>query len=278
MVTGANVSARNQCDYLSDIRGGLDKENLTRFRESCFGPWLGMDCNQSQGQLLFLMYKHIDPESIHQRQISFVINERRLEFGPVEFFTITGLRFGKWEDPPESSAIHSDVFGGKQKLFVKDVYDAFAKESADSGGKGDKVLKLALLLMLYSYLLVRHRTGKRIEVQYLHLVDDLERFNQFPWGVVVYQFLVTASHNCKTIIDNSLAVDKKPTFDAYGFTFAIQVFAYEVHANVALHCAIRPRGCEHQFPRMLRWRANNFFRYNELLTYFAVSFAQSLVI
>ncbi|KAF6155747.1 hypothetical protein GIB67_007394 [Kingdonia uniflora] len=51
----------------------------------------------------------------------------------------------------------------------------------------EDVFRLNLLKIILSFLLPNK--GRNVEVRYVDLVDDLDHFNKFPWGVKVYNFL-----------------------------------------------------------------------------------------
>lgn len=160
---------------------------------------------------------------------------------------------------------------------MKDIYYTFKKASLECHGGGDNVFKLSLLLIFFICLLMRNGTSKRIELQYLHIVDDLELFNRFPWRFLAYESIVIAAHNYKALIDQKVVQGENPTFDAYGFIHLIQVFAYEVHTNLGLHCTKWLYHPDVQFPRMRRWRVRRFFRYKEIEPYFINSNKFSMV-
>ncbi|KAH6783956.1 hypothetical protein C2S52_008915 [Perilla frutescens var. hirtella] len=166
-------------------------------------------------------------------RLAFKINEQLCEFGPKEFAVMTGLNFNGPLDTPKSSKFHNSVFNGKCSIFLKDIHKAFDDESKRSGSRSMKALQLALLYLLFGILLVKDRCNKKIELGYLHLIDDLDMFDKLI-GLVENQ--------------------KKLAFDAYGFTFPIQIWAYEIMPSLASHCARPVIDNDHAFPRMMRWR------------------------
>ncbi|KAH6771217.1 hypothetical protein C2S52_016020 [Perilla frutescens var. hirtella] len=107
-----------------------------------------------------------------------------------------GLKFSEWYEPPKATTIHSLLFTNRRNLKFIDISIAFRK--------------------------------KNLEKQYLYIADDLEKFKNYPWGRVSYEYLLRAmlSHR--------------------------------------------------RFPRILRWRVDEFYHYDQLIGYFAPEYAERL--
>ncbi|XP_057779659.1 uncharacterized protein LOC130998244 [Salvia miltiorrhiza] len=225
---------------------------------------------------MFILYRNIDKNSLERRKLGFRFNNKVVELGPPEYLAISGLRFSDWSAPPTRSDFHHDVFGGDQVLYLDDIVKKFDHHATSSGGASENCLKLALLLVLYGLLLPRHKTHKRIEIEYIHLVDDLAKFNLYPWGLVSYQFLVTVSHNARLIVDDKLASNQSPAFDACGCTIVLQVFLYEVYKKLGEMCATRVESAESLHPRMLRWSTESFYKLDVLMEYFKPEFENEI--
>lgn len=253
-ISGANYLLTRRCDLkiITYIKNNLHKEDLEKFRQSCFGQFLKINELEYQGQLVLHLLLHIDMDASNKENLVFKINNS-IEFGPRDFSQITGLRFGTLDETIttiSSSSIHKEVFKGSCRISLKDVKEAFLYHE----GKGEFKLKLALLYFLYGTLLAGH-PDKIIEVQYLHLIEDLQKFNEFPWGEVVYKFLVSFILSLQERIDHGLVVtNRKTQLDLHGFSFVLQVWAYEVMPALAEYCAIRVNNCKNLItPRILRW-------------------------
>lgn len=131
-------------------------------------------------------------------------------------------------------------------------------------------MKLAHLMLLHGILLSRDAVFKNIDLDYIHLADDLSSFDSYLWGLVAYYFFVTNLIVSRGMMMEALRMHNKPKFNVYGFAFFLQVWVYEVFLNVGLYCASQmsyaAMGKRH--PRILRWKVPNFFRYNNLLQFF----------
>ncbi|KAH6770093.1 hypothetical protein C2S52_014896 [Perilla frutescens var. hirtella] len=214
---GALVSVRCHFDWLDEVVKLLSSENMARLRNSCFGHLFNVPYIQFQGQLYHILVRnHLITEiPIH---LCFNLNGRVFEFGPVEFGLITGLKFS-----------------GILKFI--DISAAFRTECKRTGGRSILSLKLAFLFVLYAVILPRDRKEKNIEMQYMHLVDDLQRFEDYPWGRVSYDYLVSATHSRREVIDGLIRQKKRMAYDAFGFVIALQTWAYEVMPALARDCA-----------------------------------------
>ncbi|KAH6815832.1 hypothetical protein C2S51_020652 [Perilla frutescens var. frutescens] len=225
---GALVSGRGYLSWLDTIQTHLSKENQLLLSESCFGHFLAIPDIQLQGQLYAVLIQKLERSSLARMRLAFRINERVIEFGPREFSLMTELRMDGWEEPPRESVFHKTFFHGKTDLVFCDIQKSFVQECVATRGESRNTFVLALLYILYGILLIRARKGKKIDLKYLHLVDDLSRFNYYGWGQVAYEFLVRTTHHAREIMDNLIAEDKNLAFDANGFAIALQMWVYEV--------------------------------------------------
>lgn len=217
------------------------------------------------------MVQNMDMSASNEERLIFNINNSSIEFGPTEFYLVTGLRLGTFQaETPSSSSIHSSVFHGRPIILLKDIKDAFLATSRDNDGKGELTLKLALLYFLYGVLLARSRRVNRIELQYLCLIEDINNFNSFPWGRVAYDFLVSSILAVGDRVHGSDQVITYPRarLDIHGFDFAVQAWAYEVMPRVAAYCASRANNFDSVTPQILRWSATKRVRFNNLSKFF----------
>ena len=83
------------------------------------------------------------------------------------------------------------------------------------------VVKIALLYVLHIVLLGNDRR-KKVSSEYLQLVDHLDEFNSYPWGVVVWQMTYDSmSQASERVCSRRMPEIRK--YDLYGFSFAFQV-------------------------------------------------------
>ncbi|XP_044481035.1 uncharacterized protein LOC123207641 [Mangifera indica] len=90
---------------------------------------------------------------------------------------------------------------------------------------------------------------KKVSTEYLQLVDHLDGFNSYPWGVVVWQMTYDSmSQTCERLCSGRMQEIRK--YDLYGFPFAFQYWIYETLET--LHEWIDLVDL-YVSPRMLRW-------------------------
>ncbi|KAH6766350.1 hypothetical protein C2S52_017333 [Perilla frutescens var. hirtella] len=252
---------------LAKVTDLLSAANLSRLRESCFGHLVGVADIQFQGQVYHILLRnHLLVDN--PNRLRFLIHDKVHEFGPAEFGLITGLKFSGDYDLPKSSDMYDVCFPNKRSLKFVDILAAFKQECEISGGDSELSLKLAFLFLLYGVVLMRDRNDTNIQMQFVHLADDIEKFNDYPWGRVSYEYLVKATLSRKEVLEKQLRQGKKAAYDAFGFLMALQVWAYEVIPDLASHCAHKIEGKEQVFPRILHWTAPEFFQYDYLMPFF----------
>ncbi|KAH6787128.1 hypothetical protein C2S52_006680 [Perilla frutescens var. hirtella] len=256
---------------MTSIREKLDFENLEFFKHSCFGHLLKMNEMKFQRQLFYHLMLHMDDPIKCTGVVRFRFNDRVFIFGPKEYFIITGLQFAPDEALPTSSSIHETIFQSKRLLKLQDIKDAFDVACLQHKGSGELVLKQAHLLVLYGVFLCRDTHYKTVDIQYIHVVDDLSKFASYPWGLVSYTFLVDNLIDARARLKRMLKKKTKSNFNVYGFAFVIQLWAFEVSREIGAYCGVQLSENEHVTPRMLRWSIPNFFRYSELWSFFAPS-------
>ncbi|KAH6783737.1 hypothetical protein C2S52_008696 [Perilla frutescens var. hirtella] len=149
-----------------------------------------------------------------------------------------------------------------------DVVQVFNSECRTSFGNSALSLHLAYLVILFGILLVAGGKSKSIDMTYLHLIDDLERFKSFPWGHVAYSHLVLRTHQSRRVVDNIERLNKRLAFDVNGFVLALQVWVYEVIPIVSRNCTVRLGRGHQRLPRMLRWTASMSIRFDLVNQYF----------
>ncbi|KAH6830129.1 hypothetical protein C2S53_017970 [Perilla frutescens var. hirtella] len=221
-----------------------------------------------QGQLVYHLLLHMEDHINSNGVLRFKINDRVFVFGLKEYFLITGLKFGVVEALLTESIIYKKIFDSKVLMKLQDIEKAFEIAYLASNGVGQLMLKLAHLLVLYALLLCRDTHGKMIDVQYVHLVDDLSKFEKYPWGSISYKFMVDSIVDARARLKNMLNKKMKPMFDIYGFTFVFQVWAFEISRELGAYCGEQVPSCEEAVPRMLRWSTPNFFQFYDLKKFF----------
>ncbi|KAK3204182.1 hypothetical protein Dsin_018228 [Dipteronia sinensis] len=155
----AKITHHNHMENLKVIDMALDRvlgngaEEREIYRKSCFGHFQrvhrGMAFSDGIIHRLLLCELHHDRPSDEMR---FMLGPRSIWFSKVEFSLITGLKFGAIPDmmvyQDVANGLHHRYFGGRAAI-------TFAKLKA--------------------------------RIEQLRLVDDLDAFNAFLWGSLVYK-------------------------------------------------------------------------------------------
>ncbi|KAH6793395.1 hypothetical protein C2S52_003872 [Perilla frutescens var. hirtella] len=221
-----------------------------------------------QGQLVYHLLLHMEDRVNSNGVLRFKINDRVFVFGPKEYFLITGLKFGADEALATESIIYKNIFDSKVLMKLQDIEKAFEIACLTSNGGEQLVLKLANLLVLYALLLCRNTHGKTIDVQYVHLVDDLSKFEKYPCGSISYKFMVDSIVDARARLKNILKKKMKSKFNIYGFTFVFQLWAFEISMELGAYCGEQVPSCEEVVSCMLRWSIPNFFQFYDLKKFF----------
>ncbi|KAI9153232.1 hypothetical protein LWI28_008099 [Acer negundo] len=230
------ITRHDHFDDLTDIDNALNKvpehlaiEERRRYTESCFGHLLRMDRGMkfSAGivhRLLIRELHHDGPED----EMRFLLGRHSVRFSKVEFCLITGLKFGEL---PNTSTY--------------DMYDA---------------VKLCLLYML-NWILMGLDEREKVPVWQFRLVEDLDAFDAFPWGVHVYKRSI---YGFKHALDGrrrrfeqrqrrkGVDVHTTETYNIYGLTHALLIFAFEVIPELGNSRCRKRREIELS-PRILKW-------------------------
>ncbi|KAH6780076.1 hypothetical protein C2S52_011313 [Perilla frutescens var. hirtella] len=225
---GVLLSRRSNLAVLNTIRDNLDNANFEKMKGSCFGHLFQQQEFSCQGQLLGTLLKKLQRHSLG-----------RMLAGDTE--------------TPSTSAFYSEVFKNKKPLYFVDIEKKL--EAAHKAGQAgaETSYKLALLLVVYGILLAKDRTSKGVTLEYLHVVDDVQRFNNFPWGKVTYEFLIKSMEQARSCLARAKRKDGRRAIDVHGFLYPVQAWLYEIMSSIANRYALSVGAEGDVFPRMLRW-------------------------
>ncbi|KAK3229373.1 hypothetical protein Dsin_001254 [Dipteronia sinensis] len=187
-------------------------------------------------------------------EMRFLLGNVSVRFSKIEFCLITGLKFGVVPDTTEylevENGIHQRCFGGRNEIKFEEV-----KERVQQGEWTEEfdVVKLCLLLLLHVFLIGADERGS-VPIWQVRLVDNLDAFDKFPWGCLVYSYSI---YGFKTALSGrrgrSKGKDKysKEKYNMWGFSYALLILALEVIPALAREFAIHHN--VDPFPRILKW-------------------------
>ncbi|XP_044460529.1 uncharacterized protein LOC123192149 [Mangifera indica] len=248
----ADAISRAQRTALSRISSTLTPRQQRLFERTYFGSFLHLPETKFCGILVHaFLLRQLHPPFARD-EFWFRISGVDVRFSPFEFVLVTGLSFSRRTDVssyiPRSSGhrIRSTYFRGCSKVQYHDIERVFLSRAW--GDDDIDAVKLALLYILHMVLLGNDRR-KKVSTEYLQLVDHLDGFNSYPWGVVVWQMTYDSmSQTCERLCSGRMQEIRK--YDLYGFPFAFQYWIYETLET--LHEWIDLVDL-YVSPRMLRW-------------------------
>ncbi|XP_038688821.1 uncharacterized protein LOC119987977 [Tripterygium wilfordii] len=212
-----------------------------------------------------LLRQIVSPQGDFGERLHFNIGGKKCTFGIEDFAIITGLLCTE-SVPDVSSLVDTSVNRlkslyfeekcgkGKGKGKETNVSRAELEEAFDKCDNAHDALKLALVYFVESVLMPRERRNA-INIKWLQLVDDLDAFNQYPWGSVCYERTAT-SLACAMIgrAEKYLSKGKaKETYSLYGMPIVLQIWAYEIVPIIAQRYATK---CGETHPRILKYSGN----------------------
>ncbi|KAL2552712.1 uncharacterized protein Fot_06331 [Forsythia ovata] len=102
----------------------------------------------------------------------------------------------------------------------RDVFEAFKRYKKN---KTDKY-KLGLIIIL-AYVLLATEEKTLIDLWWFELVDDLDRFDKYPWGKMSYDYTIRIlKHDMGDKLRNSLKErESRCRYSLHGFSLAIMV-------------------------------------------------------
>ncbi|XP_022859440.1 uncharacterized protein LOC111380180 [Olea europaea var. sylvestris] len=158
--------------------------------------------------------------SIDGDALYFTIGGKVASFSIFEFSLITGLKItgddATGDRTQRRNRLHDTYFQGQGSVLLPQLIDAIKRcdQMLDR-------LKLGMVYIVESVLRCHHKKTA-IDPFYLEIVDDIDRFNDYPWGRRYFEDTVhvfTRSHS------KPKGVMRK--YDTYRFPLAMQIWVYE---------------------------------------------------
>ncbi|GMN32041.1 hypothetical protein TIFTF001_050777 [Ficus carica] len=131
----------------------------------------------------------------------------------------------------------------------------------------DDAVKLSLLYMIFCIPLSNANSVK-IDSKFFALADNLDDFNDFPWGVLSWK--ATRSAICNTV-ENKMSSKKIPLkksevhYSIAGFPHALLVWTYETLPLIAAKFTTK---YDQAIPRMLSWITADNVKFDDVMSAF----------
>ncbi|KAF3438743.1 hypothetical protein FNV43_RR21507 [Rhamnella rubrinervis] len=168
-------------------------------------------------------------DSIREDVMEFNFNGKGAIFTKREFGFIIGLKMKNSVNvppPPQSNRIRNTYFGHLKKIKNSNVRDVFLYSNFNKLEDKDDMIRLTLIYFL-KYGLLDKESQVSIDIQYLSMVEDLEYFNEYAWGLESYNATISSMH---------------------------RVWGYE---TIPLMRELYATKVNNSFPRICNWKATN---------------------
>ncbi|XP_057766938.1 uncharacterized protein LOC130987424 isoform X1 [Salvia miltiorrhiza] len=258
-----DVGTYYKIKYLSKVKSVLKEKGgqqlLDRFIGGCFGHFL--DWNPSPKCAMAVHHVVSRQIKSDNNDLCFKLNNTKVYLSRRDYALVTGLQFGDFNY--DMSRNHNldevEVFrrfsGGQSHVKVSFLVDLFYNFKINDED-GSLHLKIAYIIVLYG-LLVGYETDKTVEHWVWALVDDLDKFNRFPWGAYSYNLLC---HHAGKIFTS------KKQYKFYGPVWALHVWSLEVMPDLGQ--VVGKCVAEFAHPRCLKWKFRSRPSTNELHPFF----------
>ncbi|PWA83997.1 phospholipase-like, Aminotransferase-like mobile domain protein [Artemisia annua] len=213
---------------------------------TCFGPWLDLTYVDNEEDLIhYMLQKQVFSLNEHyDLPLIYDVNEHLLHFGRREFCLITGFKFGivSFRKFREGDISFRDrVFPEKIGRYVKtiDLLSVIEDQERFTKLLDEDSVRVCLLLSL-EVIFMGRELGSIVDDVLLRMVDDLEAWNEFPWGEHIWRVLYAAikNVNSKHNIEHHKSMDKDPNFvpsySLSGFLLCFKEYHARVHVRSKL--------------------------------------------
>ena len=230
---------KGKIGVIVDIERVLSDPQKDLFRSTCFGPWLDLPAiGHVDGDPMLVhavLQTQVRDPAPTEAGIWFDVGGRQIRFARPEFCLVTGLRFGSdvhllpWVSSMTGVPMRDRLFKGTragEAVKLSEVLFVFmGKEAGD-----EDMVRMSLLLLLFLGFLGR-QPHHNISDELLMLVEDLARWNRFPWGSYIWQFTWTQLAGA---IEKRRAELTRPNVRRYQdrkYTLTGFIYAFKVNAN-----------------------------------------------
>ncbi|XP_024028424.1 uncharacterized protein LOC112093705 [Morus notabilis] len=189
------ITMKSKMEALEVIRQNLDPETeMPILRGSVLGHLILMSENMMYFGVLthYLLLRQIETEKKHE--LWFLVNRKLARFGMKEFALITGLNC---EEIPEPNM----VLKASKKMGLLEHFKAQVVLVADLNKlltenkiKGSDKVKIVIVYFL-AQVLISGDEKKTVPLDWLSYVDDLDFFNNYPWGKVSFECTLQSLRN-----------------------------------------------------------------------------------
>lgn len=257
----------NVTETWNKLSGWLSPQQYEAVKaQPCIQQFLHLDTLGWAGQLFHNIIMRLTDHSAIGDALWFEVGQELGRFSINEFCLITGLKcVGTTHLPVVESRLISRYFSTVRGVSRENLELQLSNAKFDND---DDAVKLSLLYIVFSIPLANASTVK-IDPKYFALADNLDSFNEFPWGVLSWE--ATRSAICKTVENRkpSNTGSKKKLgpvhYSIPGFPHAVLAWAYETIPAIALKFTTK---YEQAIPRMISWTTADNVKFDDVLAAF----------
>lgn len=225
---GHRVNIYQKMSIIEQIRGYLNKEELDYILRSPLGRLFEYPNKPtwSGGFGLFLLSRQL--EIAKENEIWILFAGKPIRFSLWEFKIVTGLPCGKYpkEDKKKQKTkvkkteeFYGKLFGREENVKVDRVLSLL--QSVDEADRENR-LRFACLALVDGILLpTTHYPKAKIVKEHVEMVENLEKFLQYPWGRKSFDRMMT------TIKERDLAQLATADVAVQGLFIALQAVVFE---------------------------------------------------
>ncbi|GMN70424.1 hypothetical protein TIFTF001_039464 [Ficus carica] len=258
----------NITETLKKLRGWLSPRQYESLKtQPCIQQFMHLDTLGWSGQVFHNIVMRLTTHSAMGDALWFELGEDLVRFSINEFCLITGLNcVGSTHLPVVESRLMSKYFPDVRGVTREYLELQMSNSKFDND---DDAVKLSLLYIVFSIPL-SNASSVKIDPKYFALADNLDAFNEFPWGVLSWEATRTAI--CSSV-ENRISSKRgskknieKSRYSVAGFPQALLVWAYKTSPVIASKFTTN---YEHALPRMMSWTTADNVRFDDVLAAFA---------
>ncbi|GMN63444.1 hypothetical protein TIFTF001_032518 [Ficus carica] len=258
----------NITETLKKLHGWLSPRQYESLKtQPCIQQFMHLDTLGWSGQVFHNIVMRLTTHSAMGDALWFELGEDLVRFSINEFCLITGLNcVGSTHLPVVESRLMSRYFSNVRGVTRENLELQISNSKFDND---NDAVKLSLLYIVFCIPL-SNASSVKIDPKYFALADNLDAFNEFPWGVLSWEATRTAI--CSTV-ENRISSKRRPKknidksrYSVAGFPQALLVWAYETNPVIASNFTTN---FEHALPRMMSWTTADNVRFDDVLAAFA---------
>ncbi|GJT47213.1 phospholipase-like protein [Tanacetum coccineum] len=230
----ATIHVRSKLRLFQLFKDRLNEDRRTLFKTTCFGPWLDIIyVENDDGMIHYVLQKQCcSDDDNFDLPLIYHVNGHSLHFGRREFCLLTGFEFGSISfrqyrngDIPFRNRLFPEKIGYDVKII--DLFALFDDEEKFSKLSDADAIRLCLLLSLEIIFMGRELVSVVDDV-YLRMVNDLDAWNSFPWGEIIWRQLYDSIRNVssKHKLEHLAGLKRNPnlvlSYSLTGFLFCFQ--------------------------------------------------------